>query len=400
MAKNARDVEPDRRAGGKFEMDRLIRGTDRQQRQYPAIAIGSTNGAAIHLCAALGIPWLPQNLLVLVRRDGLDPDEPRKIMESGREVAESLLAAAPEMALHHMVDPTQDRLMGREALYFRLKRLKLGRAYESFIARHLAPGGILFTIECDLRWPVKRVADRHVFQFGGVGGLSPDEYLRGSERVTTLWVEAEPVLLRGRVKSTEVEFSGELPPPSDDDPITRMNKALPRRRAPLRGRARLQNPAPSIRDAGGFEPRRRRSLPLVVRPSIARRGEASARRRIVLPDRSLVRHQNRLHSLLDRLQCRGLHRSSGTLSRPLASVRRHLHGDLLERHPLARPRSHRTLALGFGARQRAGTAPRRGPSALPKGFSGLLSLSPRHAEHSISRRESPSRRSRAPRPTG
>ncbi|SRR6266545_4924341 len=155
------------------------------ERQYPAIAIGSSNGAIIHLCAALDIPWLPQNLLVLVRRDGLDPDEPRKIMESGREVAEPLLAAAPDIALHHMVDPTQDRLMGREALYFRLKRLRLGRAYESFITRHLAPGGTLFTVECDLRWPVKRVADRHVFQFGGVGGLAPDEYLRGSDRVTT-----------------------------------------------------------------------------------------------------------------------------------------------------------------------------------------------------------------------
>src|SRR5438874_2563043 len=83
-------------------------------------------------------------------------------------------ASAPDMALHHMVDPSQDRLMSREALYFRLKRLRLGHAYASFITRHLAPGGTLFTVECDLSWPVKRVADRHVFQFGGVGGLSPD----------------------------------------------------------------------------------------------------------------------------------------------------------------------------------------------------------------------------------
>jgi Domain of unknown function (DUF5110) len=27
------------------------------RRRYPAVAIGSSNGAMIHLCAALGIPW-------------------------------------------------------------------------------------------------------------------------------------------------------------------------------------------------------------------------------------------------------------------------------------------------------------------------------------------------------
>ncbi len=31
---------------------------------------------------------------------------------------------------------------------------------------------------------------------------------------------------RGRVKREQVEFTGELPPPSDDDPITMMNKWL------------------------------------------------------------------------------------------------------------------------------------------------------------------------------
>lgn len=34
----------------------------------------------------------------------------------------------------------------------------------------------------------------------------------GSERVTTLWAEAEPLLARGRVTQGEVEFTGELPP--------------------------------------------------------------------------------------------------------------------------------------------------------------------------------------------
>ena len=48
----------------------------------------------------------------------------------------------------------------------------------------------------------------------------------GTERVTVLWAEADPLLARGRVKRSKAEFTGELPPPSDDDPITRMNKAI------------------------------------------------------------------------------------------------------------------------------------------------------------------------------
>jgi hypothetical protein len=152
-------------------------------RKYPAIAFGSSNGAAIHVFAALGIPFLPQNQLILVHQPGLDPDEPREIMQRGREIAEPLLANNPDLSLHHMVDPSQDRLMSREALYFRTKRRKLGRAYEKFITEHLAPGGTLFTLECDLPWLATRVAERHVFQFGGLGGLSDEEYIAGSDRI-------------------------------------------------------------------------------------------------------------------------------------------------------------------------------------------------------------------------
>jgi len=164
-------------------------------RKYPAIAIGSSNGAAVHLCAALGIPWLPQNLLILAKESGLDPDQPRRILEKGRALAEPLLEANPQLALHHMVDPSQDRLMSREALYFRIKRLRLGPAYEKFIAEHLAPGGTVFTIECGMKWPVRRVNERHVFQLGGIGGLTPREYLDGSPRVAT-FLEAQGSSLR------------------------------------------------------------------------------------------------------------------------------------------------------------------------------------------------------------
>ncbi len=64
----------------------------------------------------------------------------------------------------------------------------------------------------------------------------------GAERITALWAETEPVLVRGRVTRPEVEFAGELPPPSDDDPITRMNKTIQDSQTALAALARLKSP--------------------------------------------------------------------------------------------------------------------------------------------------------------
>ncbi len=153
------------------------------RRRYPAVVIGSSNGAAVHLCGALGIPWLPQTFLIPVRHPGIHPDEPRQGMEWGKEHAPALLDANPDLQLHHMHDANQDRLMIQRMAYFRVKRLRLGEAYERFLEDTLSEGGTIFLLECRLRWPTTRVAERHVFQHGAPGGASPEEYLRGSGRV-------------------------------------------------------------------------------------------------------------------------------------------------------------------------------------------------------------------------
>ncbi|HSQ57244.1 MAG TPA: serine/threonine-protein kinase, partial [Gemmata sp.] len=61
----------------------------------------------------------------------------------------------------------------------------------------------------------------------------------GTEQVQAIWSSAEPILARGRVERSSVEFVGDLPAPSDDDPITRMNKALQKAEDSLNRAARL-----------------------------------------------------------------------------------------------------------------------------------------------------------------
>ena len=61
------------------------------RRTYPAIALGSSNGALVHLYAALGIPWLPQTVLIPVRQNVAGPDQPQEAMQFGAEHAPRLV---------------------------------------------------------------------------------------------------------------------------------------------------------------------------------------------------------------------------------------------------------------------------------------------------------------------
>lgn len=141
----------------------------------PVVMVGSSNGAVLHLAAALGAPWLPQTLLMLVRRH-VDAGDAQADLEWGRRAAAPLLDANPGLHLHQMHDANQDHLMLPHAAYFRVKLGRLPAPYVQFLRRTLTPGGTIVVVDCGLRWPSARVADRHVFQTGGVGGLAPDEY--------------------------------------------------------------------------------------------------------------------------------------------------------------------------------------------------------------------------------
>ncbi|MFY2562474.1 hypothetical protein ACN469_33070 [Corallococcus terminator] len=154
------------------------------RRRYPAAVVGSSNGALVHLCAALGIPWLPQTQLLSVRHDGRVPvDEPLKDLDFAREPARHLLESHPDLQLHHTHDANHDRLLLRGLTHFRVKRRRLGAAYVRFLEDVLEPGATLFVSECELRWPTLRQGERHVFQQGALGGASPDEYYLGGPRV-------------------------------------------------------------------------------------------------------------------------------------------------------------------------------------------------------------------------
>ncbi len=152
------------------------------KRRYPAAMIGSTNGAATNLCAALGIPWLPQTLLTCVRHSA-DKDRPEQHLNWATPRLQGLLHNNPELRVYQMHDPNQDRLKVGRVAYFRLKRTQLGNAYKQFLKERLEPGATLFILDCQSTWLGTSVSDHHFFQVGGEGTLSSEAYIRPSEQI-------------------------------------------------------------------------------------------------------------------------------------------------------------------------------------------------------------------------
>jgi hypothetical protein len=150
---------------------------------YPAVSVGASNGALTHLYTALGIPWLPQTMLVPVRQR-VHPDDPVEAMQTARRYGYKMMEHMPDLQLHHMHDASQDRQMVRALTYFRVKRRVLGADYEQFLRERLQPGGTIIVPDCRLTWRTTRMGERYVFQHGAPDGLSEDEYHHGSERVT------------------------------------------------------------------------------------------------------------------------------------------------------------------------------------------------------------------------
>ncbi|EYF06345.1 Hypothetical protein CAP_1875 [Chondromyces apiculatus DSM 436] len=170
---------------GRLDVEEVSRWVARQypEKRYPAIFVGSSNGALVHLAVAMGVPWLPQTFLIPVRHVRGDVNDMRGQLAWSKEPGRALLEANPELSLSHMHDPNQDQLMSAYMSYFRVKRRTLGPTYEQFLAERLEPGGTIFVVECGKSWPVTRISDQHWFQPGAVGGLTPEEYQHGSARV-------------------------------------------------------------------------------------------------------------------------------------------------------------------------------------------------------------------------
>ncbi len=148
-------------------------------RGYEAIVIGSPNGGIAHLTCLLHAPFLTTSFGLTFKHLPMEAEDLESYHKAGKALAETILEtnerARFEVISHY--DPLHDRSPVKFVNFIRIKLLELPESYQEFILENLAPGGKLVLVNCSYSWPQYRIAERAFLQVGGLGGISPSEYL-------------------------------------------------------------------------------------------------------------------------------------------------------------------------------------------------------------------------------
>jgi hypothetical protein len=170
-----------------FSVDDLIRQRLRDYAQlpgkFPAITIGAAlGGATSYLSLALGGPFLPQAFVTTLKRGSLSGDV-NEYLHRSLDVALRLADENSGLMTIQHYDPVHDGWMTRFVNHLRFKLLDLPPVYAEWIKNRLEPGGAVVFLEGGASWLRYRVGPRSVFQVGGWGGISAEEFLDGSNRI-------------------------------------------------------------------------------------------------------------------------------------------------------------------------------------------------------------------------
>jgi hypothetical protein len=170
-----------------FSVDELIRQRLADYAQlpgkFPAVVVGAAlGGATAYLSLAVGGPFLPQTFVTTLKKGSLTGDV-NEYLHRSLEVALRLASENPGLMTIQHYDPIHDGWMTRFVNHLRFKLLDLPPAYTEFIKTRVDPGGAVVFLEGGASWLRYRLGPRSVFQVGGWGGISAEEFLDGSDRI-------------------------------------------------------------------------------------------------------------------------------------------------------------------------------------------------------------------------
>ena len=154
------------------------------KRPYHHIILGPPLGAMAYLSSVLDAPFLPLNYRMAVAHPGpMNPDNILEHSRRARDLGEKITKRDPFVEVVCEYDPAHERLRIRNATLMRYKFLQLPRAYEQFIRTRLAPGGTVILVESRTGWNQYNLGEHVSLQVGLTGGISDEEFLRGSKRM-------------------------------------------------------------------------------------------------------------------------------------------------------------------------------------------------------------------------
>lgn len=155
------------------------------RRVFPGAVLGSAHGAAAHLAAVLGVPWLPAAFEIAVDWPGGAGDDPPAAAEYGVRQAGRILATDTGVCVRQVHDPVglganssaEGPTFGASVRLF-VRWQKLPAAYRRFLSVSLAPDADVLLVRDARTWPVvSAVGGRYSFQLGSqASGLPPTEH--------------------------------------------------------------------------------------------------------------------------------------------------------------------------------------------------------------------------------
>jgi hypothetical protein len=149
-----------------------------------AITMGvAMGGTTAHLSLATHSIFLPQAFVMTLKQGSFDGDV-QVYFNRSAGLARHLTDKIPEIMSIQHYDPIHDGWLTRFVNHVRVKLVRLPELYKRFIREKLEPGGDVIYLDGQASWLRYRVGERNVFQVGGWGGISSEEFLEGSSRIT------------------------------------------------------------------------------------------------------------------------------------------------------------------------------------------------------------------------
>jgi hypothetical protein len=150
---------------------------------FPAITMGvGMGGTTAHLALGLNGPFLPQ-AFVLTLKHGSTDGNVQNYFDLSADIARDVTKNNPGVMSIQHYDPVHDGWLVRRLNHLRLKLIDLPELYQEFIRKNLVPGGEIIYLEGKANWKQYKVGEKNVFQVGGWGDISDEEFLNGSERI-------------------------------------------------------------------------------------------------------------------------------------------------------------------------------------------------------------------------
>jgi hypothetical protein len=139
-------------------------------------------GTTAHLALGMGGPFLPQAYVLTLQHGSMDGDV-EYYFNLSAETAKIVTQRNPGVMSIQHYDPIHDGWLVRRVNHLRLKLTELPELYQEYIHKNLLPGGEIVYLEGGAKWKQFQVGEKNVFQVGGWGDISAEEFLYGSERI-------------------------------------------------------------------------------------------------------------------------------------------------------------------------------------------------------------------------